>query len=247
MRIASYRRFLGVTVASAVVLVNGLFAGARAEEMRACVRDRDRNGRQGVVFLEQGDSCRRYERELTWNSEGPMGPTGPQGPAGADGVAGPTGPEGPQGIQGPTGPTGATGPTDLTALVQANNGRVITTAFGLDSGFGPYDLLDVPHFGPVNFGCPGGVPDVKFTINGESFKQIWTTVDGGAPTYVMQGFGGGSGTTAQGANGAGPHVTVFHAYNFAAGEEWLATIEVMSAPGSTCQSFMKATLVRSYP
>ncbi len=70
--------------------------------------------------------CRREEKPLTWNIEGPAGPAGaqgPQGPMGLPGVAGPagpagvTGPVGPKGAQGPAGPAGATGATGPAGAV----------------------------------------------------------------------------------------------------------------------------------
>ena len=233
------------------LLLGGLVPSARAEAVRACIRDRNHNGRQRLVLVTEERQCRRDEREVSWSLEGPegrsgpagnVGPIGPQGPVG---VAGPTGATGALGPQGATGPTGA--PADVTQTMQANNGRVMTYSFGLTSGAGPYDVMDVPHFGPVNFGCPGNTPDVTFTINGMTFRQIWTTIDGGAPDYAVDNFVGFASLIAQGANTAGPHVTIFRAVNWNGSEEWMATVEVTSAPGATCQAAIKTTLVRSYP
>jgi hypothetical protein len=248
------RTILGLAIVGASQLA-GLVAPSAGEEMRACVRDRDRNGRQGVVVVGANDSCRRYERAVTWSTEGPAGPAGPMGSSGPAGPQGPQGSQGAEGAQGAPGPTGAQGPTgaagadaDVTQVMQANNGGVLTTSFGTGANFGPVDVLDVPHFGPVSFACSSSVPDVKLTINGVTFRQIWTTVDGSAPTYDVDTFLGGPSLTAQGANTAGPHVTVFRAVHWDGNEEWMATIEVSTGVmAGDCRVAAKATLVRHYP
>ena len=70
-------------------------------------------------------ACKKNERALDWNVQGPKGdpgeagatgPAGPAGPAGQAGPVGPSGPPGPQGspgsagTQGPPGPAGPAGP-----------------------------------------------------------------------------------------------------------------------------------------
>jgi hypothetical protein len=233
------------------LLLGALVPSARGEAVRACIRDRNHNGRQRLVLLADDGQCRPHEREVSWNLEGPEGRSGPAGTVGPIGPQGPVGVAGPTGAVGALGPQGATGPTgppaDVTQTMQANNGRVMTSSAGLTSGFGPYDMMDVPYFGPVNFGCPGNTPNVKFTINGMTFREIWTTIDGGAPDYAVDTFGGFASLIAQGANTAGPHVTIFRAVNWNGSEEWMATVEVTTAPGATCQAAIKTTLVRSYP
>ena len=59
-----------------------------------------------------GARCRRQERALNFNQQGPVGPsglTGPAGPVGLTGAAGKTGKTGATGKTGPAGATGATG------------------------------------------------------------------------------------------------------------------------------------------
>src|SRR6478736_6517080 len=54
--------------------------------------------------------CKKNERALDWNAQGP---TGPQGPKGDTGATGATGPQGPKGDTGPTGPQGPAGDPGL--------------------------------------------------------------------------------------------------------------------------------------
>jgi hypothetical protein len=63
-----------------------------------------------VRFVRPGSACRRSERLVTWNTQGPPGPVGPQGPRGPQGLQGLQGPQGSNGANGPQGPGGALGP-----------------------------------------------------------------------------------------------------------------------------------------
>lgn len=63
-----------------------------------------------VRIVEDTSTCRRLEKPLTWNQQGPQGAIGPAGPEGAPGPAGPQGAQGPAGATGETGATGAQGP-----------------------------------------------------------------------------------------------------------------------------------------
>src|SRR3954451_21624924 len=69
------------------------------------------NGKPRIVT--SADKCKKHDRVLTWNVQGPKGDPGAAGPAGPAGPIGPVGPvvpAGPQGDAGPAGPAGATGP-----------------------------------------------------------------------------------------------------------------------------------------
>ncbi len=55
-------------------------------------------------------ACRRGERAVSWNVQGPPGPPGPEGPAGPAGAAGEQGPPGDPGPRGEVGPAGPAGP-----------------------------------------------------------------------------------------------------------------------------------------
>ena len=77
--------------------------------INACMQKR--TGRLRVVS--SPGACRKGERPLSWNAQGPAGPpgaTGPSGPAGAPGPPGVTGAPGPAGATGARGPTGPAGP-----------------------------------------------------------------------------------------------------------------------------------------
>lgn len=80
-----------------------------------------RTGRLRIVS--KRTDCRRHERPLAWNVEGPKGepgapgPAGPVGPGGEQGLQGEQGPQGMQGPQGPPGPKGDPG-TSIAALDQ---------------------------------------------------------------------------------------------------------------------------------
>jgi hypothetical protein len=110
-----------ITACLAAALVAGAFAQASDQAVgisttiQAC-----RHVPSGFLRV-VGDvsDCRKRERPLSWNIEGPpgaqgppglQGPAGPQGASGAAGPQGATGPAGPQGPAGPSGPQGATGP-----------------------------------------------------------------------------------------------------------------------------------------
>jgi hypothetical protein len=80
---------------------------ATTNRLRACVRRRT-----GIMRMLSGprQRCRRGERLVTWNVQGPAGAPGPAGPQGTPGPGGPQGAPGPAGAPGPQGPQGAAGP-----------------------------------------------------------------------------------------------------------------------------------------
>ncbi len=94
-------------------------------------------------------NCRRGERVVMWNQNGPAGPAGPQGPAGPAGAqgekgdpgergpAGPAGSAGSVGAQGPAGPTGPAGPADAASL-DALDGSACTR---FDGSVGVVDVV----------------------------------------------------------------------------------------------------------
>lgn len=115
------------TVIGAIALVAALGGGAYAAipassgHIRACYAAS--NGLLlGIPYskgdlrtVDEGESCRPYERPLSWSQVGPQGaqgdqgPTGPAGPKGDPGVQGPSGMPGPQGVPGPQGFPGPAG------------------------------------------------------------------------------------------------------------------------------------------
>ena len=95
---------LRVLMPTLVVLfaVTSFAIGAAGDDpIKACV-DKAKPGKGEVRIA---GNCRKGERRVTWNVEGPRGPAGAAGAAGAPGAAGERGPEGPQGAQGPPGPS----------------------------------------------------------------------------------------------------------------------------------------------
>lgn len=63
-------------------------------------------------IVDSAETCRSYEKPLSWNQRGPKGDKGDpgaQGPQGEQGLQGPQGQSGPAGPPGPKGDTGATG------------------------------------------------------------------------------------------------------------------------------------------
>ena len=83
----------GIAVASSD---NGSDRGATTAattQVRGCVSKKSGTLR----VLKARGHCRRRERALTWNIQGPTGPRGPAGPEGTKGPAGEAGPRGPAG------------------------------------------------------------------------------------------------------------------------------------------------------
>ena len=96
-------------VAGGIALVAGAGVDRRSTDVvHACAGKKD--GRLRTV--DAGSKCKRNERALQWNVQGPAGPAGAQGPAGSAGPIGPAGavgPAGPVGAAGPAGPAGSAG------------------------------------------------------------------------------------------------------------------------------------------
>jgi hypothetical protein len=96
-----------VTTATGFVFAGwagGLALSARdaSSVISACVQI----GNGSLRLLSPGDSCKKGESLVQWNSQGPQGPMGPTGP---QGQPGPMGPMGPTGSSAPTGGTTASG------------------------------------------------------------------------------------------------------------------------------------------
>lgn len=93
------------------------------------------------VLLGSKTKCRRGERKIVWNVQGPTGETGATGPTGAAGAVGATGAIGPTGATGPTGVTGPTGalsgPTGATGLTGETGVSGPTGATGATGATGP--------------------------------------------------------------------------------------------------------------
>src|SRR6184192_3248271 len=99
---------LTIAVAVAAASVGAAYAAGSAIVPSNNVIYACQLGDDGVVRIVSDPSrCRRYERVIAWNAQGPKGDPGP---AGASGPMGPAGPPGLNGAPGPTGSTGAMGP-----------------------------------------------------------------------------------------------------------------------------------------
>src|SRR5580765_1095075 len=103
---------IGLLVPAACFVAGGiaLVAGAGVERsstdvIHACAQKH--GGR--LRALAAGAKCKKGERALDWNEQGPAGPAGSPGQAGSVGPAGPIGPAGPAGAAGPTGNVGPSG------------------------------------------------------------------------------------------------------------------------------------------
>src|SRR4051794_23129530 len=103
-------RLLCVGVFGALMSYAATLHGAEVPiAIHACV-----DLREGEIrIVKPSEPCKRDEKRLMWNVEGPAGPTGPAGPQGPTGSIGPQGPAGPQGSVGPQGLQGAEGLTGL--------------------------------------------------------------------------------------------------------------------------------------
>lgn len=92
-----------------------------------------RSGSFRVIDTGDGQTCRRWEKQLSWNQSGGgggqpgvPGPAGPVGPAGAPGAKGDPGAAGAAGAAGATGDTGPAGPATLPpGFYNVNNGTAV--------------------------------------------------------------------------------------------------------------------------
>jgi hypothetical protein len=82
---------------------------ASTQVIQACVK-----GNGQLQLLNDGESCGKNEKLVTWNVVGPKGDKGDKGDPGVQGPKGDTGATGPQGPKGDTGAAGAAGATGAT-------------------------------------------------------------------------------------------------------------------------------------
>lgn len=97
---------LGVVVLAAAI-TGGAYAAGGSSTITVCVHH------HGGTLYKAG-RCRKGDRKLSFNRQGPAGPQGARGATGPQGPVGQTGPAGPQGLTGPQGPKGDTGPQGAT-------------------------------------------------------------------------------------------------------------------------------------
>jgi hypothetical protein len=103
--------FAGIAAATAVRM-------ADSNSVVICIKQ----GKGDLRLVADADDCKRNERAVTVNRQGPTGPAGPQGARGPTGASGADGADGDTGAQGPTGATGATGPSGA----QGPTGETVT-------------------------------------------------------------------------------------------------------------------------
>ena len=105
---------------AAFVLAGGTSAfatqGSRAPAPTGTITVCHESDGDDLRVVSSASKCKRKERALTWNVQGPAGPAGPAGLPGAAGEQGQAGQQGPpgaagaNGAQGPMGPAGPAGP-----------------------------------------------------------------------------------------------------------------------------------------
>jgi Collagen triple helix repeat (20 copies) len=118
----------GLVVAGLLAGTATFASGAASTTANGTITACHKSNGEKLRVVSNASKCKRHERLLTWNQQGPIGPQGPAGPAGptgqpgapgldgAEGAAGPMGPEGPQGAAGRVGPPGPPGPASVAAL-----------------------------------------------------------------------------------------------------------------------------------
>lgn len=136
-------RGASAAVASAVTLLvagGGYAIASGGGTIHACASKRN-----GALRLAK--NCKKKEKGLSWNAQGPKGATGAMGPTGAMGAPGATGAPGAQGVTGPRGPAGATNVVErdnsgtipangnlFNIQVNCNPGEVATGGGAFDGG-----------------------------------------------------------------------------------------------------------------
>jgi hypothetical protein len=144
-------------------------------------------GKGFLRVVRDASDCRRNERVVTWNRQGPAGPAGAQGPAGARGPAGPEGPAGPAGAagaQGMPGPAGAPGPAGPKGDVGAQGPAGPAGPAGAQGPPGPQgpagaaSLAALDGTACTRFDGAGGTLDV---VVGSSNVIEMRCVNGGSP------------------------------------------------------------------
>jgi hypothetical protein len=134
-------------------------------------------------LVKQGQRCRRGERRIAWNR---------QGPSGARGEAGARGETGARGLAGPTGPPGAPNPDaetldghDSSEFVTGGGGAVIKS-FRNDVGYANQteDLVTFPGVGVLRGFCDstGEKPSLRFlNTSGTALESYFDNGSTGNP------------------------------------------------------------------
>jgi hypothetical protein len=166
----------GAVAAVGATTVSGAAAGDDENIIHAC-----RHPQGGWLrVVSSATACKKRERAISWNKEGPQGPAGPQGEPGPAGPPGEKGPPGPQGEPGKgveslddlagircTREDGSTGTVELDV---AGDDNVLLRCVGSESPPPP------PPPPP-----PGGA--AKLVINEVDYDQVGTDGDGFVEIY----------------------------------------------------------------
>src|SRR4051794_17429307 len=94
---------VGALTASAMGAFRQSVPKATTKKLTACVKKRAPH--KGAMRL--ASTCKKSERKVAWNVQGPAGPAGPQGATGAPGAQGSAGALGEPGTPGAPGSPGA--------------------------------------------------------------------------------------------------------------------------------------------
>jgi hypothetical protein len=87
-----------------------------------------------VRVVKAGKKCKKGEKTISWNQQGPPGPAGPQGAQGAQGTQGVAGTNGANGIDGSPGQAGSAGPGLLFGSgTTMNSGTIFTSLAGANT------------------------------------------------------------------------------------------------------------------
>jgi Collagen triple helix repeat (20 copies) len=159
-----------------------------------------KSGGKDVRLVSDASKCRRSERALSWNAQGPAGPAGaagspgaagplgpagpagPEGPAGEDGAPGVAGPQGPAGGQGPAGPQGPQGPAgpalaSLAALDGSACARHDGSAGGVEIATTTGDVIELRCAAGTSPPPPPGPPG-GLVINEIDYDQVGADAGG---------------------------------------------------------------------
>jgi hypothetical protein len=142
-------------------------------------------------IVSSASKCKRKERVLTWNLQGPAGPAGEQGapgaqgPAGADGALGTMGPAGPAGSTGPAGPAGPQGPQGPAGESVETLGALEGSACTSDDGSAGTVDVSTGADGVITFTCEGGTsspppppPRFGLVLNEIDYDQVGADAGG---------------------------------------------------------------------
>jgi hypothetical protein len=176
------RRVLWLLAACAVAAISTTaVAGAAGSDDDDNVIHACRHPQGGWLrVVASATGCKKRERPLSWNKQGPPGPQGPPGAAGAQGPAGPAGEQGPAGPAGPQGEPGK-GVESLDDLAGIACTREDGSSGTVELDVAGDDNVLLRCVGPEPAPPPPPPPPdgaVKLVINEVDYDQVGTDADG---------------------------------------------------------------------